>query len=165
MSVGSATVSGPCSSDAPTTASGPWRSSRTITWMRAAEGDADQGADEGAQAAGDPAAQRGADQHGDQDPEGVELHRLAHDDRVEDVVLDLLVHEEDDQHDDPGRDRVDGGDDDDRDAGQQPAHQRQQVDQGDEDAQQQREGHAEDGQRDRPTMIPAMTEVAAFPSM
>ncbi len=46
----------------------------------------------------------------------------------------------------PGGHRVDGGDDDDGHAGQQPADERQQVDQGHEDAEEEREGHAEDGQ-------------------
>jgi hypothetical protein len=110
--------------------------------------DPDEGTHERAQVGPDPAPQGGPDQDGQQDPEGVEPHRPAHDDRVEDVVLHLLVDQEDDQHDDAGRDRVDGGDDHHRDAGQQASDQREQVDQGHEDAQQEGEGDAEDGQGD-----------------
>ena len=104
------------------------------------------GADEGAEAAGHLPAQGGAHQDGEQHPEGVELDGPAHDDRVEHVVLDLLVHQEHDQHDDPGRHRVDGRDDHDRQPGQQPTHEGEQVHQGHEDPQQQGERHPEDRQ-------------------
>ncbi len=128
--------------------SGPRRSSRTITWSAPPTGIPIR-APTKAPRPPPIAAQGGADQDGEQHPEGVEPHGLAHDDRVEDVVLHLLVGQEDDQHDDARRHRVDGGDDHDRHPGQQAADQRQQVDQGHEDAEEHGERHAEDGQGDR----------------
>ena len=64
------------------------------------------------------------------------------------MVLDLLVGEEDHEHDDAGRDRVDGGDDHHRHPGQEPSHQGKQVHQGHEGTQQEGEGNPEDGQGD-----------------
>src|SRR5580704_2318942 len=52
-----------------------------------ADRDPDERAHEGPQSAGNLPAQRGADQDGNQHPEGVELDRPAHDDRVEYVIL------------------------------------------------------------------------------
>ena len=52
-----------------------------------------------------------ADQDRDQHGERRELHRPAVDERLEDVVLDLLVDDEEDDDDDPGRDRVQECDD------------------------------------------------------
>ena len=52
----------------------------------------------------------GADEHRDQHRERRELHRSAVDERLEHVVLELLVDDEEHDHDDPGRDRVQEGD-------------------------------------------------------
>src|SRR6266542_1350201 len=62
------------------------------------------------------ARQLGSDQHGDEDGERRELHGPAVDDRLEDVVLDLLVDDEEHDQDNPGDDRVQeaDGDHDDR---------------------------------------------------
>ena len=48
----------------------------------------------------------GPDEHGDQDRERREPDRAAIDQRLEDVVLELLVEDEEDDQDDPGRQRV-----------------------------------------------------------
>ena len=47
-----------------------------------------------------------ADQHGDEHHEWRELHCPPVDQRLEDVVLELLVEDEEDDHDDSGRNRV-----------------------------------------------------------
>ena len=51
----------------------------------------------------DHAGELGADQHRDQHGQRRELHRPAVDDRLEHVVLELLVEDEEDQEHDPGR--------------------------------------------------------------
>ena len=53
------------------------------------------------------AGQLGADQDGDEDRQRRKLHGPAVDDRLDDVVLDLLVDDEEDDQDDPGGHRVD----------------------------------------------------------
>ena len=73
-------------------------------------------------------AQLDADEDRQQHPERVQAHRPAHHDRIEDVVLDLLVDEEHGESHDPGRQGVQEGDGDRRHAGEQPAHERQEVD-------------------------------------
>src|SRR5271165_3702951 len=63
-------------------------------------GDSQQRGDEGAEQAADEAAEGRADQDRDKDEQRADLHRLAHDHRVQDVVLDLGVDEEDHRGDD-----------------------------------------------------------------
>ena len=107
-----------------------------------------QGADKAAEDRADDAAERGADEDRDEHPERVEPDRAAHHDRIEDVVLDLLVDEEDDEGDDARRQRVEQGDDHRRDTGEQAADERQEVDDGYPDAEYERVGHPRQVQGD-----------------
>ena len=69
----------------------------------------------------------GPDQHRDQDHERGEPHRAAVHERLENVILDLLVDDEEHDQDDPGHDRVDEPDRSHDDRGDRRAGQRDQV--------------------------------------
>jgi hypothetical protein len=62
-----------------------------------------------------------------QDPEGVQPHRPAHHDWIEDVVLELLIDEEHGKRHDPRRQRVQQSNGHSRHAGEQSAHKREEV--------------------------------------
>src|SRR3954452_4346204 len=51
-----------------------------------------------------------ADEHGDQHREWRQLHRPPVDDGLQEVILELLVEDEEDEHDDAGGERVQEGD-------------------------------------------------------
>jgi hypothetical protein len=82
------------------------------------------------QCAEDP-EQGGANQDREDDRQRVDLHRLAVDERLDQVVLDLLVPDEDREPDDQVAGEVEEGDDDpDDDAADRRAHQWDQVQEG-----------------------------------
>ena len=91
------------------------------------------------------AQQRGAGEHGDQHHQGRHLHRAAVDGRLDQVILDLLVDHDHDEHDDPvggaTREVRNGDHQDRRDGG---AHQRHQVADRHHHPQRQRVGDVED---------------------
>src|SRR6266545_4202042 len=78
------------------------------------------------------ARQLSSDQHGDEDGERRELHGPAVDDRLEDVILDLLVDDKEHDQDDPGDDRVQEADGDDDDRRDRRAGKRNQIEDADE---------------------------------
>ena len=115
--------------------------STTSTWIVPATGNGGEGADH--------AGQLGADEHGDQDDERRELHGAAVDDRLQDVVLELLVENEEDQHDDPGLGRVEERDGRHGDGGDRRSCERDEVEDGDEEAERKRVRHAQRREHER----------------
>src|SRR5215207_3006210 len=89
------------------------------------------------------------DQYGDQDRERGKLHRTAVDEGLQDVVLDLLVDDEEDQHDDPGRDPVDEGDGRDDDRRNRRPGEWDEIENRDEQPERNRVGNAQDQEHDR----------------
>ena len=65
------------------------------------------------------------------------------------MVLDLLVHDEEDDHDDPRDDRVQEGDDPDQDRGDGRAHERDQVEDRHDQPERNRVGHAHHEEHER----------------
>ena len=115
--------------------------------QRPGERDGQQSRHEAAEQPADQAAQRCPDQDRDQHEQRADLHRLGHDHRVQDVVLDLLVGEEDDRGDDARSQGMREGEQRGGDAGQRPADHGEEVHQGDPQPPQQRVRDAEDHQR------------------
>ena len=113
------------SSEAPmlnTSLTRPRRSSHTsraTTWIAPAAGNREQRADQ--------PGELDADQHREEHPERVELHRPRHDRRLQDVVLELLVDDEEDERGDPGGRRIEERDEHRGDGADGRADQRQHV--------------------------------------
>src|SRR5262249_58988124 len=107
-------------------------------------GDGDQRGHEGAEGAAEPAAERRADQDGQQHQQRVDADGPAHDYRVQDVVVDLLVGDEYHQGDYARGERVGGREQHGGNARQRPADHGQEVDQRDPQRPQEGEGDAQD---------------------
>ena len=113
------------------------------------EDDLDRAGDRDRSERTEHAGELGSDQHGDQDHERGELHRPAVDDRLENVVLDLLVDDEEHDDDDSGGNGVQERDRSDDDRGDRRACERDQVEDADHEPERDREGHAHDREHDR----------------
>jgi hypothetical protein len=114
----------------------------------AGEGYGDQCGDETAEQAADPVAERCADQDGYQDEQRIDPDRLAHDDRVQGMIFDLGVGEENDERDDSGSERVPGREQHRWYAGQRAPDQGEEIDQRYPERPEEGEGNAGDEQRD-----------------
>ncbi len=108
--------------------------------LRAGDGNRDERADE-------PEHLR-SDEHRQDDPQRVQPHREAVDHRLEDVVLDLLVDDQEDYGGHPDRPALEERDHDVRDATERRPHQRDERCQAGPERQQRRERHADHRQED-----------------
>ena len=114
---------------------------------RPGDGDGEQRPHEPAEEPAHQVADVGPHQDGDEHEERVDAHRPAHDDGVEDVVLDLGVGQEDHGEDDEGAERVRQREQGRGDPGQRPADHGQEVEERHPQRPQQRVGHAQRQQR------------------
>ena len=122
---------------------------------RAGDGDRSERADH--------AGELGAHQHGHEHDQRRQPDGAAVDERLEHVVLELLVEDEEDhEHDARGRrmEKADGADDDRR---QRRPGERDQIEQGDDQAERDRVRDAEHEQHGRSTRRPAMRLIARLP--
>ena len=110
--------------------------------------DSKQHADKAPEEATDPAADVGANEHGNEDEQRIHLDGAAHDDGVEEVVLEECVDQEDDEGHNPRGQGVPQGKQHRRNASEGTADRREEVDESDPQAEEQRIGHAKRGERD-----------------
>src|SRR3954469_16818772 len=95
------------------------------------------------------ARELGADQDRDEDREGRQLDRASVDDGLQQVVLDLLVDDEENDHDDSGRNGMQEGDRADDDRRDRRTGERDQVEDADHEPERDRKRNAHDGEHDR----------------
>ena len=112
----------------------------------------------------DDAQERGSDHHGEDRRERGKRDGATEDDRIEDVVLDLLIDELDREHRDRRRgiDRESGEDEDHR--GDRRAQLWDQVEQTRDDGEDDREREGRRRTRKAPATVPAMIEIMTLPT-